>query len=313
MLKEIDGYTWSIEIKNKYDTIFNQTVYLETISKLHQTEIKYFLFYHKNEPVIGFAAHLKRNKIIVPDHYSYSSFWIKETLGEFARFDFIDFMLKELKLKFKVINFRFSPHFYDIRAFNLNEFDAKVKYTYINQNGNIKLRKNLENKLQKTKDLKFIFKYDDFYDEILKQQLADFGIFGYSKKQEAFYEGYFKNLIDRGFIKSFCVQQEDKLIASALILIDFKHSMAYNLLLSTSKTNYSLETTTFLYVKIMEKLSELDINELDLYGADMKGIANYKSGFRGKLKPHYLLRYDTIASFKEKIRNLKLMIKKMLY
>jgi hypothetical protein len=313
MLKEVDKVIWNEEINGRYVSIFNQAEYLQTISHVHKTKLKFFIFYHKNEAIIGFAAHIKRHKVIIPDHYSYSSFWIKDSLGEFSRFDFIDLMLKELKLKFESINFRLPPNIYDVRAFNLNGFDTKVKYTYINKTENISLRKNLSYKYQKSKNLDFLFSFDKYYEESLKQQVNDFTVFGFSKAQKIFYQNYFKNLIDKGYLKCFSIKIETNLIASALILIDFNKSTAYNLMLSSSKTNYSLESSTFLYVKMMEKLDELGIKLFDLYGADMKGIANYKSGFCGELKPHYLLEYGLTQKLKERFLGFKLFIKKLVY
>jgi hypothetical protein len=313
MLKEVDKDIWNKNISGNYDSIFNQTDYLGTVSHVHKTKLKFFIFYHKNEAIIGFAAHIKRHKVIIPDHYSYSSFWIKESLGEFSRFDFIDLMLKELKTNFKTINFRLSPQFYDVRAFSLNGFSTKANYTYINKNDSVLLRNDLARKLKKTKSLNFKFIYDNYYEEILKQQIGDFNAFGYSQSQIRFYQNYFQSLIDKGFLKSFCIRLDEKLIASALILIDFKNSLAYNLLISSSKTNYHLESSTLLYIEIMQKIKELKIDFFDFYGADMKGIAHFKSGFRGELKPHYLLKYSFKEKLDERFSNFKLIIKKLLY
>lgn len=313
MLKEVDKVIWNKEINGRYDSIFNQVEYLETISKLHKTKLKFFVFNHKSEAIIGFATHIKRHKVIIPDHYSYSSFWIKESLGEFSRFDFIDLMLKELKTKFKIINFKLSPQFYDVRAFSLNGFSTKANYTYINKNDSVLLRNDLARKLKKTKSLNFKFVYDDYYEEILKQQTGDFNAFGYSQSQTRFYQKYFQSLIDKGFLKSFCIRLDEKLIASALILIDFKNSLAYNLLISSSKTNYHLESSTLLYIEIMQKIKELKIESFDFYGADMKGIAHFKSGFRGKLTTHYVLKYGFNEQLNERVSDLKLIIKKFLY
>ncbi len=313
MLKEVDKDIWNKNISGNYDSIFNQTDYLGTVSNLHKTKLKFFIFYHKNQGIIGFAAHIKMQRIVIPDHYSYSSFWIKDSLGEFSRFDFLDLMLKELKTLFKSINFRLSPQFYDIRAFNLNGFYATTSFTYFNKTDEILLRKNLSNKYKKSKSLDFKFFYNTHHDECLKQQIDDFHIFGYSNNQKIFYHSYFKNLIIKGYLKCFCVELNNRLIASALILIDLKKSTAYNLMLSNSKTNYSLESSTFLYLKIMEKLKDLGIEYFDLYGADMKGIANYKSGFCGDLKPHYTLRYGFYEKINERYSHFKSFLKKVLY
>ncbi len=291
MLKEVDRKVWEEEIASQKTSIFDEPDYLSTVSSLYNTIVKYWIVYKKDKAVIGFATHIKNNSVIVPNHYSYSSFWFDEqVISGFSFYEYLEKGLSILKEKYKYISFRLPPHIKDIRAFNFHGFTSKVAYTYIKQtNEELVYRNDVKVKLKKAQQQGFEFSYNKYYEDVLRQQLEDFPYFGYSKAQTTFYRYYFDILIKKGFLKSFAVHQNKKLIASALILVDVKHKKGYNLLISASKTNYSGDASTFLYHQIFLHLKESNILFSDLYGADMKGIANYKAGFKGDLENHYIV------------------------
>lgn len=309
MLKEVDKKTWQEAVAINRTSIFNDPDYLEIIAQLHQTKIKYWIFFRNEKAHLGFATHIKGKSIIVPDHFSYSSFWFNDTLTDFSFFDTLNQSLQILKKNYRNFVFSLPPQIQDIRAFNLNDCLAKVNYTYINATDKIDLRNNNKVKWDEASkfDLKFI--YNNHNDDILKQQLNDFQYFGYSKAKTKFYKNYFNRLIDSGYLRGFGVYLNGELKASSLIIIDEDKSRAYNLLLSNSKQKDSTQSSTFLYLKMMEKLKELGINSFDLYGANMLGIANFKSGFRGELCPHYMINYSaTNIKFKKFKRFVRLPI-----
>lgn len=312
MLKEVSKIIWLEVIKNENTSIFDEPDYLETVSFLHNTEIMYWLIYKDQIPVIGFACHIKKNIIIVPDHFSYSSFWVAKKLGEYSSFNYLDNALKALIAKYKFISFRLSPQIKDVRAFNLNGFSAKVNYTYLNNTSKFQYRKDISSKIVRAQNYELEFLNDDNYLEVLNQQIGDFKLFGFSKKATIFYKNYFDCLAKKGFLNSFSIKHKGILVASALIIIDKKKSFGYNILLSSSKKNDDLDVSAFLYDKMTAYLNYNGIETFDLYGADMKGIANFKSGFNGDLNAHYTLNYSFSNRFiYPNYQKLKLFIKKI--
>nr|MBC7611570.1 hypothetical protein [Pseudopedobacter sp.] len=312
MLKEVDKKTWQEAVSINRTSIFDDPDYLEIIAQLHHTDIKYWVFYKKNKSILGFATYVKGNIIVVPDHYSYSSFWFNDELTDFSFFDVLDQSLKVLKGGFKNFSFRLPPQVKDVRAFNLNGCSSVVNYTYYNATSQLELRKNNEAKFKESLNYDLAFFYDEYNELVLEQQLNDFQNFGYKKSKINFYRKYFKELIDRKYLKSFGVFFEGTLKASALVIIDQNNATAYNLLLSNSKMQDKTDSSTFLYVKIIEKLKELGIQKFDLYGANMKGIANFKSGFRGDLIPHYIVKYSSLRNSLNKfLMFAKRVVKKM--
>ena len=312
MLKEVDKKTWQEAISINRTSIFDDPGYLEIIAQLHHTEIKYWVFYKKSKSILGFATHVKGNTIVVPDHYSYSSFWYNDELTDFSFFDVLDQSVQTLKESFKNFSFLLPPHVKDVRAFNLNGCTSVINYTYYNFTAQLELRKNNEAKFKGSLNYDLEFFYDEHNELVLEQQLSDFQYFGYTKSKINFYRKYFTELIDRKYLKSFGVFFEGTLKASALVIIDQDSSAAYNLLLSNSKMEDETDSSTFLYVKIIEKLKEQGIQKFDLYGANMKGIANFKSGFRGDLIPHYIVKYSSLENSLNKfLKFAKKLVKKM--
>ena len=297
MLKEVSQIIWKEIIIAQNTSIFDEPEYLETIASLHNTKIIYWIIYKNEKPIIGFAVHVKNKSIIVPDHFSYSSFWICNEIGEFSAFNFLDEALIKLKKEFKFIKFRLSPVVKDIRAFNSNNFFAKVNYTYLNDTVNLHFRKDIKKKINITCKSELEFFNDSNYIEVVKQQIGDFKLFGYTDKRVEFYKSYFECLAKEGFLKSFSVKSKGMLVASSQVIIDQKESFAYNLLVSSSKSNYSLEVSAFLYDNMLKYFREHNIKTFDFYGADMKGIANFKSGFNGNLTPHYTVDYNFINKY----------------
>jgi hypothetical protein len=312
MLTEVDVTVWKKEIISQDTSVFDEPEYLETISSLYGTKIKYWIVYKKNKAVIGFATHIKNASIVVPDHYSYSSFWFdKRGMADYSFYEHLEKCILLLKKKYKYISFRLPPNVKDVRAFNLHGFNTRVSYTHIKYvHGELNYRNDVKIKFKKSENQNFKFSYDEYYEEVLTQQLDDFSYFGYSKIQTKFYSSYFDVLIKSGFLKSFAIHQNEKLIASALVVVDFKNHKAYNLLMSASKTNYIGEASTFLYHQVFLHLKSLGIILLDLYGADMKGVANYKAGFKGVLENHYTVNLGFIGRYvSPKISKLKKFIK----
>jgi hypothetical protein len=217
-------------------------------------------------------------------------------LTDYSFFDVLDQSLQVLKGSFKNFSFRLPPQVKDLRAFNLIGCKSVVNYTYYNATAQLELRSNNETKFKGSLNYDLEFFYDQHNELVLEQQLNDFQYFGYTKAKINFYRKYFTELIDRKYLKSFGVFFEGNLRASALVMIDEDNSTAYNLLLSNSKTQDKTDSSTFLYVKIIEKFKELGIQKFDLYGANMKGIANFKSGFRGDLIPHYTVKYSSLRN-----------------
>lgn len=293
MLLEVDEKIWKTEIVSKETTVFDEPEFLKTVSSLYQTKIQYWIIYKKNTSIIGFATHVRRDSIIVPNHYAYSSFWFEKDLyGDFAFFEYLDEAVAQLKKKFRFISFRLPPQISDIRAFNGQGFSATVNYTYEkNLHIEVDYRADLKRKLGKAEKQGFVFSYDQFYEDVISQQMGDFRSFGYRSKQSKFYLQYFQRLISAGFLKSFSIHHEGKLMASSMMVVDFKKKKAYNFLVSASKINYNGDASTYLYHNAFKCLKQLNIDFVDLYGADMKGIACYKAGFKGRLETHYTVTY----------------------
>lgn len=93
MLKEVSKEQWIQIISEKSTSVFDDPDYLELISRLHRTVIHYYVFYRQEKHLLGFAVHIKGNSIVVPDHYSYSSFWWSDTLTDFGFFEALEAFL----------------------------------------------------------------------------------------------------------------------------------------------------------------------------------------------------------------------------
>lgn len=292
MLKEVSKEEWINIISDKTTSVFDEPKYLEIISNHHKTKLKYWVFFRNSKSLLGFAAHHKGNKIIVPDHYSYSSFWGDDSLGDYAFFDITDLAIKELKRRVRCFAFRLPPNIKDIRGFNLNGCRSEVRYTYFCKTNLEDFRKDLTVKLKKSSQQYFAFLVNRNKKEVLQQQILDFHLFGFRKVKIQLLQKLFQDLLDKELFHSFELIIDEQLKASALVIIDPENSLAYNTFLSTSKNNDDSMASSLLYQQIMKYLNTIGIQNFDLYGANMKGIANFKSGFKGELTNYFVVSFS---------------------
>lgn len=294
MLKEVSKEEWIKIISEKATSVFDEPSYLETIAKCHRTKLKYWVFFRNNKSVLGFAAHHNGKGIVVPDHFSYSSFWYDQSLGDYAFFDTVDLAIKELKKCVRFFAFRLPPNINDIRGFNSNGCNTEIRYTYVCAT-NFELnsyRKDLKAKLNKATHNKFEFLVNNDRDRVLEHQLLDFPLFGFRKEKIEVFKRIFKEFLDNEIFYSFELLLENQLKSSAIVLIDSSTSSAYNILLSTSKNNDDTMASSLMYYRIIQYLNENGFKNFDLYGANMKGIANFKSGFKGDLTSYFIVSFS---------------------
>ena len=95
----------------------------------------------------------------------------------------------------------------------------------------------------------------------------------------------------QAFLRLYEAEDREITIGSSCVLVDQVSSEAYNLLISSGNTNYHTGVHAALYSFICKQLAET-ITNFDLYGADIKGVADFKSSLGASLIPHYTVKYS---------------------
>ena len=269
--------------------------------------LRYYINFSKNKPVVGFAFFVSDNRIKVPTHFIYSGFWwsVKRDTIKFR--NLLSEMLEELKRNFKNIELRLPPFFEDVRPFQWAGFSVGINYTYTRCTSGLNFEYNIRSRVKKATDLNLIPAVSGSFDKVWQHQIYDLKRFHFHTPLLAKVETLFHHWWQSGFLKIYEVESEGKVVGSCCALIDPDASEAYNLLISSANSNYHTGVHAALYNFIFLDLQAQEIKEFDLYGADIAGVADFKSSFDARLRVHYTVKYNRrlalLSAFKNDMKS----------
>lgn len=275
--------------------------FVKIVSKAFLVNPMSWIVYKKGIPIVGLLGYNKGKSIIHPTTYIYTAIWQNDK-SEFLIQEALLTLLNYLKGKFRNISFLLPPEFNDIRPFIFSGFKPYLFYTFIKSLNDLSANYNLRVIRKKCEGLGVKFVYNDLEDDLLKQHTKSFLNLGYSKKYVNKIHDFFLLLHNNGFVKAVSARLNDELLASAYILLDKEKKSALNLLVTSDKLHYQTGVHPALYLNMFDFLAKEGIEKYDLYGFGFKqGISDFKSKFRGDLKPHYLVKYNYTRSTAIKI------------
>ncbi len=307
MLKEVSQAEWMATVVGSANySIFVNPEFLAPIAFAYNYSLKYYLYHLNEKPVVGFACFCRGNKITVPTHQIYSGIWWDVKFNTIKYREVLIQAIALLKKRYSTIHFRLSPVFNDIRPFQWEGFSYRINYTYIRGTDALNFEYNIKSRVRKAAGAGIVCSLGKSFEEVWNFQYADLKRFQRTDSYINQLGGLLKECHERGFLTVYEARLGDKIMGGACVLIDRTTQKAYNLLIGSANSNYQTGVQAMLYDFIFNNLQKQEIKEFDLYGADIKGVADFKASLGASLQPHYTVtysrRHNQLAVIKERIK-----------
>jgi len=307
--KEINPNQWDA-LLIQYDQSFwyQDSRNIQLIASTYHKQAVYYACYHQSVFCAAMVLFVHKKNAALPTHFFYTPFFINASLKDFVVNQALNQMLLALKKDYHTIELKLAPKFNDIRAFTWSGFDHHLYYTLhkallkdekkpsenirrqvnkIAQNGSIQVK--LE-----TANLASIISTH------LKMMLKN----GMGKAEEQKVKQWVNTFYHQQQLVVFGLYESTNLKGSALLTFD--QHQAY--LISITGGVPETQGQTALYFAIFDHFSKMGIPTVDLLGANIQGVAEYKSKLGSQLAPYFILFYRKYFLFYQ----FKLMLKKRL-
>lgn len=294
---------------------FHNPSFLNVHANIYKVKPVYFTYVNNGKVVFAVSSFEKDNKLIVPDHFLRTGFWISPQFKEFQILQFLQEMLAQLKQSYVSMRFNLPVGISDIRAFIWSGFKFNLMHTYEKAlNGQQNYHPNIQRMLKKS-DPGFKFSVlDQNFDPILKIHQLDFYKFGVRKKHVKNYLPLLTLLRKEGFLIDLNLKLGEEVVASNLVLLDNQQKKAYLVLIAKSENWYQHGTHAKIYDESFSYLKNLGYETVDLFGADVPGFASFKLKFSVKLCHHYQVFYDRrYYRLKSFLEDAKRLLKKIMF
>jgi hypothetical protein len=288
-LVELNKLNWNQNIENIIPDLMFKSEYVELLSQSFKFKINYIVIKQSGNINLVAIVFFKKNRIVFADNYTYQPLWINPSISERKQSGILSFFIKHIIKNFESVKFKLNPLLMDIRPFKWAGFSVEPKYTYFRYL-NTPIHKNINARLKRGK----IEILDVLVD---KPTWSDINInidflktLKFNKRKIENYSRFLKDLKESGFLKSFSIISEGETIYSFLVLVDMFSKKAYTLMINGSTRNQEY-FHALIYKKIIEWADEKSIEIIDLCGANMEGISQFKSYFNPQLKQYFIVRY----------------------
>ncbi|RKD19560.1 hypothetical protein BCY91_13240 [Pelobium manganitolerans] len=295
MWKTLSISEWEEITVKKNTTIFYKYDYLETISTTYNLKINLMGYKSKGDYLSFISFFSKGKDIIIPEGFSYSPFYIEKGIAEQIYFGICDSLIVNLKSDFKKICFKLEVDFFDLRPFIWNNFKIEVRYTHI-KNNSLAPHYSINKNLSKIDLYEFEFVAEDTSEKSVDINLNFLKALGSSPSHIHHYKQLINGWSKSGYLKAFNLYKKGELIASNLVLFDYPKKKVYTILLNNAKTNEKF-SHTLLYYNQINWCYENGFTEVDLCGANIRGISIFKSFFNTDLKMYFIISYRPFTGY----------------
>ncbi len=303
MITQVDEVKWELSFGSHYHSIYFDPSYLNIVKQSFDYQLKYYTFFKKGRLLFAAALFSKYGEIIVPYAFTYNSIYFDENINDITYLEIFGNLLTILKADYKRISLRLSPSIRDLRPFIWADFNVINRYTYYRTTSDLLANKILKKAKKYATDLNFEVNSANGRD--IEMNLDVCFKYGLAKRLRPNYKSLFTELSKAGYLKSFCLfQDDDKLAVIQLCILDTGNKSLATI--SINELNNRI-FVPFLNYKIFEWGTLNNIENVDMVGANDEGIANFKYSFNAKLTPYYLVHYNSrekmISNLFKKIKN----------
>lgn len=293
MLKFYQSEAWLAAYGNEtWFSTFHHPQFLNVHAYIYKVRPVYFTFMYKDNVVFAISTFEKNGKLITPNHFLRTGFWINPAFGDIQVLKFQQEMLVQLKILYKSIKFHLPVEITDIRAFIWSGFKFALMHTYEKKLNTEAYHTNVLRMLRKP-DPGFNFTaLEEDFSRILKIHQQDFYRFGVRKKYAKNYLPLLQKLRDTGFLIDLNLKMGEDIVASNLVLLNKEQKKAYIVLIARSEQWYQFGTHAKIYDKSFKYLKNAGYDVADLFGADVPGFAFFKLKFSVELRHYYQVFYN---------------------
>ena len=311
--KIINPALWDTLLVQFDDVLWCQkSINIEKIAQTYNRKAVYFATYHQSVFCAAMVLFVDRKKANLPTHFFYTPFFINCSLKDFIINQSLQQMLLKLKKEYHQIELKLAPKYNDIRAFSWSGFDHKIYYTLIKdlQNTTKKPSENIRRQLNK------IAQNNAIVVNVVEENLAD--IFnqhiemmiqnGLSKEESKRVLNWLNFFNQNNQLIVFGLYESNKLQGSALLTFDQEQAYLISITGGVAETFGQ----TALYFAFFNHIQSLGIDKIDLLGANIQGVAEYKSKLGSVLFSYPIVSYYKFKAFIQFKLRLKMWLKKHL-
>lgn len=290
--KIINPALWDTLLVQFDDVLWCQkSINIEKIAQTYNRKAVYFATYHQSVFCAAMVLFVDRKKANLPTHFFYTPFFINCSLKDFIINQSLQQMLLKLKKEYHQIELKLAPKYNDIRAFSWSGFDHKIYYTLIKdlQNTTKKPSENIRRQLKK------IAQNNAIVVNVVEENLAD--IFnqhiemmiqnGLSKEESKRVLNWLNFFNQNNQLIVFGLYESNKLQGSALLTFDQEQAYLISITGGVAETFGQ----TALYFAFFNHIQSLGIDKIDLLGANIQGVAEYKSKLGSALFSYPIVSY----------------------
>lgn len=295
MVKFLDEQEWRAAISEKRVLMFNeQSEVVNAIANSFSLKPVYIVCYRKERLVLSLIVYTKNKKIVSPIHFFYTVFWIDKGINNDAKYVVVvNELIKSLISKYDKITLRLPIEMKDVRPFIWNNFSISNNYTYIKQLDNLNYHPVTRRNIEKCTTLDYRFTEEQLSNENLNKNLAFFFKLGtYPTKKINTIRTLINELAKTSYLKNYCLYFNDVIIASYIVFSDELNKVAYMVMVSQSSKNFKDNAHSFFYHSIFVELQKKGYQCIDLMGANILSIADFKSRFNPTLTQRFVVHYD---------------------
>jgi len=307
--KEINPNQWdALLIQYDESLWYQQSRNIQLIASSYHKQAIYYACYHQSVFCAAMVLYVHKKNAALPTHFFYTPFFINASLKDFVVNQALNQMLLDLKTAYHTIELKLSPKFNDIRAFIWSGFTHQLYYT-LNKGLLLDEKKPSENirrqinKIAQNEAIQVKVETTNLASIIathLKMMLKN----GMGKAEIQQVQHWVNTFHHQQQLFVFGLYESTNLKGSALLTFD--QQQAY--LISITGGVPETQGQTALYFAIFDHFSKMGITKVDLLGANIQGVAEYKSKLGSQLAPYFILSYRKYSLFYQ----LKLLLKKLL-
>ncbi|WAC40325.1 hypothetical protein [Pedobacter sp. SL55] len=286
-LKKVNETDWALAFQKGFHSIFFDPKYLNVVKDAFGYELNYYTFVKGNKLLFAAAMFSKNGNIVVPYAFTYNSIYFDQAVGDIVYIQIFEDFIELLKKDFKNLSLRLPPNITDIRPFKWSGFEITNSYTYI-KDPTAKIKHKLLKKVSIT-DKNLTFVEEEISEANLTQHLHACFRYGLSKNYYEDYKELFLGLANKKYLKLLSLYKSDSLVTAQIALVDSSIKTLYTLFFNDFGNNTyvgSLNLATFNWCV------ENGITQVDMVGANDKGIANFKYSFNAQLTPYFSVSYN---------------------
>jgi hypothetical protein len=290
MIIEVSEIEWKKYLNEKVLSVAFNPEYLKPISLSFNCKVNYLISKNKEELEFAMVVFSKGNKVILPENFTYNPLWQNPKLSERKQIEIQISLIKRLKKKYNKVIIKLNINIYDVRSFKWEGFNVDVRYTYIRFK-DVKPNKSIDNRLKNINDNNVNISIQNPSLEDIDMNIEFLKSLNFNKIKCESYRDLMIRWNENGFLRSFRIEIEGKIVGVFIILLDPEIKKAYTLMINGTDREYEY-AHALVYQSIINWLDKNDFDEVDFCGANIQGIAYFKSLFNPELKPYFILNYS---------------------